>query len=268
MEPLTLEELLHQEEDPDWDDPDLEDREEEEDDLIPPDPKRIAAGKLLMALGSVFLAASVIIWGRNIYQDRRAAEASKNMMPDIMSAIAQNVEAAEKQGPQDVEHVNPYDQEAMDKAAEMTVVVHNTWPYIGYLDLPSIRMKLPVLSEWSFHYLSQAPCRHMGSTKSDDLVICAHNYPAHFGKLKKMVQGDELTFTDMDGIRSYYKVATVEIVEPTDLSMIEDESLDLVLYTCTYTGQDRVMVGCQRIEKEESKLSQEDPVLKPWEVRK
>lgn len=209
--------------------------------------KRKLTGKLLMALGVLFVLGSLALQIHNVQEDRRAAAASEAMLPDVMAAISENIKNAADKTRDKVGHINPYDQAAVEASTEMTVVVHNTWPYIGYLTMPTINMQLPVLAEWSFHNLGMAPCRHMGSTKSDDLVICAHNYPSHFGHIGELKQGDEVSFVDMDGIRSDYRVVTVNVIDETDMDMVQDESLDLVLYTCTYSRWERVMVGCERV---------------------
>ena len=142
--------------------------------------------------------------------------------------------------------MNPYDQAAVEKSNEMTVYVKNGWSYIGYLNIPSLSLELPVLSEISDYNLGMAPCRHFGSTKSDDLVLAAHNYPFHFGRIRELAPGDPVSFVDMDGVLSEYTVVTVNIIDPQDVDAVKDPSLDLVLYTCTYGGQNRIMVGCQR----------------------
>jgi sugar phosphate isomerase/epimerase len=81
----------------------------------------------------------------------------------------------------------------------MTVKEINGYDYIGYLSVPVLELELPVMSEWDYQRLRRAPCRQFGSTKTDDLVIAAHNYPAHFGRFSQLHSGDLLTFTDLDG---------------------------------------------------------------------
>lgn len=85
---------------------------------------------------------------------------------------------------------------------------------IGVLEIPEIDLKLPVLSKWSYPLLKKAPCRYSGSAYLDNLVIAAHNYRTHFGKLKELEMGDEVIFTDAAGNRFEYKVAVVEALTP------------------------------------------------------
>lgn len=49
----------------------------------------------------------------------------------------------------------------------------------------------------------------------DTLILCDHNYRSHFGKLKKLREGDEVSFTDMDGNVFLYEVALAETLMPT-----------------------------------------------------
>ena len=42
-------------------------------------------------------------------------------------------------------------------------------------------------------------------------------------------------------------VVTVDVLEPTAVDTVKDSEFDLVLYTCTYGGENRVAVFCDRI---------------------
>ena len=71
--------------------------------------------------------------------------------------------------------------------------------YIGTLRLESLGLTLPIISEWDYTRLRIAPCRYAGSAYLDNMVIAAHNYESHFGQLKNLSQGEQITFTDIDG---------------------------------------------------------------------
>ena len=116
--------------------------------------------------------------------------------------------------------------------------------YIGKLDIPGLRLSLPVIKEWSYPGLKRAPCCYTGSIYKDNMVIAGHNYPRHFGSLKKLHQGDEVIFTDIDGNVFNYEVLEVEILEPTAIEEMVSGDWDLTLFTCTVGGQSRVTVRC------------------------
>lgn len=102
------------------------------------------------------------------------------------------------------------------------------------------------MAQWDYQRLKIAPCRYTGSTKTDNLVIAAHNYARHFGNLSKLTAGERISFVDMDGIVTVYEVALVETMEPTAIEEMTDGSYDLSLFTCTYGGQYRVTVRCDK----------------------
>ena len=77
-----------------------------------------------------------------------------------------------------------------------------------------------------------------------DLVIAAHNYKTHFGRLKELQEGDGITFTDLSGAEYAYRVDRVENVQPQDVAAVTESGAALTLYTCTPGGKTRVAVYC------------------------
>ena len=131
---------------------------------------------------------------------------------------------------------------------EMPVVTLDGYEYVGYVEIPALELKLPVMSDWDYNRLTLAPCRQFGSSRTDDLVIAAHNYESHFGHLKDLSAGDTVTFTDMEGIVNTYCVKKIETLNPNEVDAVQNSGYDLVLYTCTKDGQTRVTVFCNRIK--------------------
>ena len=133
---------------------------------------------------------------------------------------------------------------------EMTVKTVDGLDYIGYLSIPELELELPVQAQWSYDDLQKSPGKFSGSTFSDDLTICAHNYPAHFGRLRSLSQGEEVDFTDMDGMVWIYEVSYVTVLEPEDVERMTEKGPEdtwgLTLFTCTPGGAERVAVRCHR----------------------
>lgn len=118
--------------------------------------------------------------------------------------------------------------------------------YIGVLTLPTLSLELPVMTSWSYPSLRIAPCRYVGTVRSNDLVIAAHNYLRHFGGLKDLSIGDEVAFTDVHNVTTVYEVAEVEVLQPTAVESMVFSDYDLSLFTCTYGGRTRFTVRCVR----------------------
>ena len=123
--------------------------------------------------------------------------------------------------------------------------------YIGILEIPSLSLSLPVMENWDYDKLKIAPCRYTGNLYADDLVIAAHNYASHFGKIGTLSNGAELIFTDMKGEKHIYTVCDLEQIPGTAVEQMQFGSADdwdLTLFTCTLNGQSRVTVRAERRE--------------------
>ena len=82
-----------------------------------------------------------------------------------------------------------------------------------------------------------------------DLVLMAHNYKKHFGPIRRLKAGDPVTFTDMDGVAWEYRVVAQEILGADAVEDVTGGEYDLTLFTCTYGGENRITVRCDRVEK-------------------
>ena len=181
----------------------------------------------LMVVGMLCVFSAIGLWGYNLHENQKAKDSADVLMQTIHQQI-----------PDDAVDVDPFD-------AEMKVVDIDGYGYIGYLTVPSLDLDLPVMSTWDYKRLKKAPCRYYGSTKTDNLVIAAHNYKYHFGYLGKLQIGDVVTFTDMDAAVRHYRVVSVEVLSPTAVDRVKDTGDDLILYTCTYSGSQRIVVRCR-----------------------
>lgn len=204
-------------------------------------------GILFIIIGILLILAALLLIGYNRYESQSASKASQSVLAVMQNTVEETTVSSAVEDVY-VDHIDPYDQDAAEIAAEMTEKEIDGQYYIGYLSIPILELELPVISEWSYPQLRIAPCRHFGSTKTDDLVIAAHNYESHFGKLKQLKAGDLLTFTDMDGEKILYEVQVVDVLQPTAVDAVKNSDFDLVLYTCTYGGESRVVVFCNRVK--------------------
>ena len=95
-----------------------------------------------------------------------------------------------------------------------------------------------------------APCRYSGSLYQNNLIICAHNYASHFGKLRNLHVGDIAMFTDMAENTVTFQMVERETIQPEDLEAMDAGDWDMTLYTCTVGGKSRVTVRFARVEEQ------------------
>ena len=110
---------------------------------------------------------------------------------------------------------------------EMPTLTIDGRQYIGYLELPTLGISLPILSDWSYAKLRVAPCRYWGSVYDGSMVLLGHNYLDHFGRLKSLELGDPIQFIDADGNIYRYEVVQQETLEKTDVDAMLDSPYDL-----------------------------------------
>ena len=202
-------------------------------------------GIAIVAVGAVLILSALLLLLYNRYEDAHAGQKAESLLASVEAAIsaqATDTPAATAPNRPDASQVpapTPLD-------PEMPVVMLDGYEYVGYVEIPILGLKLPVMSEWDDTRLKVAPCRQFGSSRTDDLVIAAHNYESHFGRLKDLSAGDTVTFTDMEGIVNTYCVEKIETLNPNEVDAVQNSGYDLVLYTCTKGGQTRVTVFCDR----------------------
>lgn len=191
-------------------------------------------GTLWIHLGLLLLAAALFLTAYNTMASHEAGETSRQVIEQLCQALPTE-STAETEAPSVPEYL-------LDAAREMPVKTIDGKDYVGVLTIPALELELPVISQWDYAALKAAPCRYSGSLYQNDLIICAHNYSSHFGRLKNLRVGDIAIFTDMEENAVTFRMVERETLEPTDLEGMEAGDWDMTLYTCTVGGQSRVTV--------------------------
>ena len=200
--------------------------------------KRFPIGKLLMGIGMLLILGAAGLLGYNQWLDYNAGQKSEAAVIELVEEIEANeVEIVEMPA------------EPSEPSAEMIKVAElNGAYYMGVVTIPSLEKILPVQSDWSMEKLEVSPCRYSGSLAEENLVIAGHNYRKHFTGLARMVPGESVVFTDLDGQQTFYEVKEVYTAKATDIEGMVNSKYDLTLFTCNYTGKARVTVRCSEVE--------------------
>ena len=196
--------------------------------------------KVMLGAGLLLIAAALALAAYNVIDAQRAARSAAQALEALSQTTA--VSAAE---PEEASADNAPAYLA-DPEMPMPTVSFDGNDYIGRVDIPSLGLSLPVISEWSYPRLKIAPCRYTGSAYLDNLIIAAHNYSSHFGNLNRLNNGDTVTFTDVDGNQFTYAVSRIEDLPGTAIEEMQAGEWDLTLFTCTLGGRSRVTVRCER----------------------
>ncbi len=218
----------------------------------------------LMILGLVALAGSLFLYIANTKEDEQAQELTEYYLPLLIENIKNGDSTDESSDISDGSADSNVPSDSVDSSipdssienpptpdysnTEMKVIVIDGHEFVGYLSIPKFNLELPVMAETNDAKLKIAPCRFYGSVLANNLVIGAHNYSRHFGKIGDLSPDDEIYFTDADGNTYKYAVVSIEILQPNDVDILTNAEYDLTLYTCTYGGRTRVTVRCDKID--------------------
>lgn len=197
-------------------------------------------GAFWIHLGLLLIAAALFLSAYNEMESHEARNSAQQVIAQMCQTLPAET-AAETEAPAIPEYM-------LDSDREMPVQTINGRDYIGVLSIPSLELELPVLSQWDYDGLKVAPCRYSGSLYQNNLIICAHNYASHFGKLKELQPGDIVLFTDMDEHVVTFQMVERETLNPMDAEGMEAGDWDLTLFTCTVGGQTRVTIRLERVE--------------------
>lgn len=208
-------------------------------------------GILLMLIGAALITGALYLFMHNDQEDRTAEEYAQSLMPAIYqeiqtahdeSEIVSDAPAPESPENTPVELLTPED-------LIMTEKEINGYFYIGYLEIPELNLTLPVMSDWSLKQLRVSPCRYTGSVRGEDLVIMAHNYKSHFGRLSKLSVGSQVIFTDMDSKVWTYEVVAMDILPAEAVEEMTAGEYDLTLFTCAPNRTHRVTIRCDKVDE-------------------
>lgn len=181
--------------------------------------------KYLILLGLILITLSLTLYIKNKYDEFNTGKNSSEILNIIEDKI---------------------NNDNNDNDSSLVVNISGN-DYIGVIDIPSINIKLPIMSKTDYDKLAIAPCRYYGDIITNDLVICAHDYDNQFGKIVSLKEDDIIIITDISGNKYIYKVVLTEELKPTEVTSMIESSFDLTLYTCTYGSLKRITVRCNRV---------------------
>lgn len=189
-------------------------------------------GNYLIGIGILLLIMAFSLSIHNMAESEKVGKASERIAEELKKNLIQLEES----------HVG----EIYKKypKMEMPIKTIDENEYIGILRIPALGLELPVANNWSEEQLKYNVCRYYGSVYSEDMIIAGHNYRTHFSKIKTLSPGEEIFFVDVEGNLFCYEILEFEKLKGTDVAGIKEGSWDLTLFTCDYTGNNRVVVRC------------------------
>ena len=198
-------------------------------------------GLIFIFIGVLCIITALAFFIHNSAETQNAYESSARITYKLRTQLAEKEQSSDNVLPTD----NP------DR--EMPAVRIDGKRYAGILEIPSLGIELPVAESFSYAALQQTPCIYSGSVYKDNLVIAAHNYDVHFGRIGSLGFDYDVIFTDIESNRYTFKTFDIETLNPDQYTaLVEKQSKndwDLTLFTCNYSGAQRIVIRCRRVKK-------------------
>ena len=186
--------------------------------------------RILSCIGIVLVVCSISLCAYNVYDSFRSYFVSQQKMNEYHVVKTS------------VGSIPDY---VLNPDMDMPEVDVDGMSCIGTLEIPSLDLNLCVTSTFSDDNMKQLPCRYYGSVYKNNMVIVAHNYWFHFGRLNTLKSGDEVIFTDASGNQFKYSVDAMDVVSPESVAEVTNGKWPLTLVTCTLDSQNRIVVRCK-----------------------
>lgn len=198
-------------------------------------------GVILITVGTLVLITAAILAAVYFYIGQIAGKRADKTQKKLEKVISETTLSEDGSGMEDLE-------DGESENLSMPTVEIDGDLYIGYLAVPSLNLKLPVMASWSYEGLKKSPGHYAGSYYQNNLVIAGHNYLRHFTKIKTLPTGSLIEFTDVNGVTRKYRVGWFETIKPKDIKEMCTGDWDMTLFTCSADGTQRVAVRCLLIE--------------------
>lgn len=176
-----------------------------------------------IVIGAALITGSIVMYAGNEEESNKAGERAAEIIEEIKE-----------------------EEEKITEEEETIRIDGNE--YIGYIRIESIGIELPVMESEEEEKLEISPILQSGRIEDDNAVIAGHNYTRHFGRLNRVKEGDRVKFTKINGETIEYIIEEKKITEPEETAEIFHSGYDLVMYTCTLTGNQRIVICCNRAE--------------------
>ena len=201
-------------------------------------------GWCCVILGTALLIAALSLVFYNTQENKKGGEAAMEVLSELKDNIPEPPTELFTETAKGEDIYSEYNIEPQTSAQE-TIMTIDEHGYIGIISIPELGLELPVMSDWSYQNLKISPCRYKGTVFGGDMIIAAHNYRSHFGRLSELSGSETIVFTAADGRVYNYEISQITELDGKDIKGMDfgsADSWDLTLFTCTLGGRSRITV--------------------------
>lgn len=210
---------------------------------------------IVLIVAIIFIIALVSILAVSAYKRYKNDKDAENAISKFENNIEENINnntntSTEGLIEQNVVTNNTTSGNTSDEGTRK-VTYYNNFVMIGYIEIPKINIKYPILEKETVASLEQSVAvRYPNNPKLNEpgnIVIAGHNYRngQFFSKLENVSTGDVIKITDVKGKTLVYRVYEKYETTPEDVAYITrniGDNTEITLVTCTDDSNARIIV--------------------------
>ena len=207
---------------------------------------------IVLIIAIIFVIVLISVLAVSAYKRYKNDKDAENAISRFENNIEQNVsENTSGQGFVEQNIVNNNTENNTNSTATRQVTYYNNFVMIGYIEIPKIGKKLPILEKETVESLEQSVAvRYPDNPKLNEpgnVVIAGHNYRngQFFSNLKNVSTGDVIKITDTNGKTLTYTIYEKYETTPEDVAYITRDTgnnIEITLVTCTDDSNARIIV--------------------------
>ena len=207
---------------------------------------------IVLVIAIIFVIVLISVLAVSAYKRYKNDKDAENAISRFENNIEQNVsENTSGQGFVEQNIVNNNTENNTNSTATRQVTYYNNFVMIGYIEIPKIGKKLPILEKETVESLEQSVAvRYPDNPKLNEpgnVVIAGHNYRngQFFSNLKNVSTGDVIKITDTNGKTLTYTIYEKYETTPEDVAYITRDTgnnIEITLVTCTDDSNARIIV--------------------------
>lgn len=187
--------------------------------------KKTTFFKFQLIICSIFAFSLFLYYAYTLYSNNQKEKLSKKLVDNFTITSLYNSE-------------NTYQASKTTSSSNYTDK-ENKFSVIGLIEINSINITYPILSNVSDELLKIAPCKFYGPLPNEigNLCIAGHNYNNYkfFSKLKDLNIGDTVNIYDLSGTKIKYSIYNKYETDYNDLSCTAQDTngkREITLVTC------------------------------------
>lgn len=209
---------------------------------------------IILVIAIIFVVVMISILAVSAYKRYKNDKDAENAISRFENNIEENTDTNTSGGANFVEqNIITNNTQSGGSSSEGTrqVTYYNNYVMIGYIEIPKINIKYPILEKETVASLEQSVAvRYPDNPKLNqpgNVVIAGHNYRngQFFSKLEDVTTGDIVKITDVNGQTLVYTIYEKYETTPEDVAYITrnvGDNTEITLVTCTDDSNARIIV--------------------------